>query len=359
MNGKQRYLYHVIMVCFAICWLTSCGLLSGSADQLSVEPSTPASGGAAVDSASSSVGTATDITVDPQALHIAPGSTYALSVRVTLNGQVTDITREAGVSYRSSAVEIVTVSDDGMISAVATASTGSEASVEVSYHGLRTLVHVDVMASLVATVKPQPDSIPVITNPQDMGLLVNKKRALPADFIPTDLVDLNVPFAFEGKSEKRMLRAEAAQALEALFAAASEDDIHLIGVSGYRSYATQRSVYQYNVKTQGEREASRVSAQPGQSEHQSGLAIDVSSKSNGYALTPSFADTPEGQWLAAHAPEFGFIIRYPKGQEEITGYSYEPWHIRYVGLQLSQDITTSGLTFEQYYEQVQAVSSAP
>ena len=99
---------------------------------------------------------------------------------------------------------------------------------------------------------------------------------------------------------------------------------------------------------QREAEANRVSAVPGTSEHQTGLTIDVSSPSAGNALEEAFGHTEEGQWLAQRAPEFGFIIRYPEGAEDITGYVYEPWHIRYVGKDLAPDIADSGLTLEEY-----------
>ncbi|MGV2685696.1 D-alanyl-D-alanine carboxypeptidase family protein, partial [Clostridium perfringens] len=117
------------------------------------------------------------------------------------------------------------------------------------------------------------------------------------------------------------------------------------------SYARQKSIYENNVRTKGEVEANRVSAVPGTSEHQTGLTIDVSSPSAGNALEETFGHTAEGQWLAQHASEFGFIIRYPEGAENITGYVYEPWHIRYVGKDLAPDIADSGMTLEEYLDE--------
>jgi|GEM_PF-5892438 len=184
-------------------------------------------------------------------------------------------------------------------------------------------------------------------------VLVNKQWKLPVDYVPQDLVEPQIPFSFSGESEKRLLRKEAAKALERLFAKAEEDQIELAGVSGYRSYQTQSSIYHYNLKTQGEAEANQYSAVPGHSEHQTGLAIDVSSASVNYTLEEPFGESKEGKWLAAHAADYGFIIRYPKGMEEITGYAYEPWHIRYVGPKVALEIQGLGITLEEYVSKKQ------
>lgn len=189
----------------------------------------------------------------------------------------------------------------------------------------------------------------VVTNANDLAVVVNKKRALPDNYAPGDLVEPKVPFPFKEKVEKRMMRSEAAKALEKLFALALKDNIKLYGVSGYRSYATQKAIFSGNVKNMGEDEASKISAIPGQSEHQTGLAIDVSSESAKFALDETFGTTTEGKWLAAHAQEAGFIIRYPKGKEQVTGYSYEPWHIRYVGEEIAKEIHDKGITLEEYF----------
>lgn len=191
----------------------------------------------------------------------------------------------------------------------------------------------------------------VVTNAEAMTVIVNKQRSLPDGYEPKDLVEPNVPFSFDEPHEKRHLRKEAAEALEELFDAAKAEGIELRAVSGYRSYARQKSIYENNVRTKGEAEANRVSAVPGTSEHQTGLTIDVSSPSAGNALEQTFGQTEEGQWLARRAPEFGFVIRYPEGAENITGYIYEPWHIRYVGKDLAPDIADSGLTLEEYFDE--------
>lgn len=191
-------------------------------------------------------------------------------------------------------------------------------------------------------------SVAVVTNPASIYVLVNKERNLPADYVPDDLVVPDVPFSFSGDSPKKLLRKEAAAALEKLVAAAKEDGIILKAVSGYRSYNTQKALFDSYAKKDGIEAANRYSAYPGQSEHQTGLTMDISGASVNYQLTAELGKTEEGIWLAEHAPDFGFIIRYPEGKEHITGYTYEPWHIRYIGVEAAKAVTESGLTLEQY-----------
>ncbi|WNC12642.1 M15 family metallopeptidase [Brevibacillus brevis] len=206
------------------------------------------------------------------------------------------------------------------------------------------------MPSLEETVQ-MVDGVPTVTNPTDITVVVNKQRALPADYIPDDLVEPNVPFPFDEKVEKRLLRAEAASALEKLFAGAKAQGVELYAVSGYRSYRTQKSLFDTYVKTQGAEHAAAYSAVPGKSEHQTGLAMDVSGADAKTRLEESFADTPEGQWLAANCAQYGFIIRYLKGKEDVTGYAYEPWHLRYVGVDIAEEIMSKGITLEDYLQQ--------
>jgi LAS superfamily LD-carboxypeptidase LdcB/LysM repeat protein len=187
----------------------------------------------------------------------------------------------------------------------------------------------------------------IIKNPSSILALVNKKNALLHSYVPPDLVIPDIPFETEGFDPKKQLRREAAQAIEQLFAQAQKDNIHLAGVSGYRSYDRQAEVYRQSW-LRSPSEPVIFSARAGESEHQTGLAMDVSSPNANYELEQWFGDTPEGIWLAKNAPDFGFILRYPKGKENITGYPYEPWHIRYVGKGIARQITDAGLTLEQY-----------
>lgn len=136
----------------------------------------------------------------------------------------------------------------------------------------------------------------------------------------------------------------AQNALDAMIAAAALDGIELFVRSGFRSFETQTDLYNRYVSNDGKDEADRYSARPGHSEHQTGLAFDMNS------LDESFSETKEGIWLATHCPEYGFIIRYPKEKEEITGYMYEPWHIRYLGVETAKAVAESGLCLEEYFD---------
>ncbi|WP_309122403.1 M15 family metallopeptidase [Paenibacillus sp.] len=182
-------------------------------------------------------------------------------------------------------------------------------------------------------------------------LFVNKEHPLDAKYKPDDLVVPDVKFSFDGDNPKKQLQRVAAEALERLFAQAEEDGIELRAVSGYRSYATQKAIFERNASIKGEEEANRTSAYPGQSEHQTGLAMDVSAASVNYALEEVFGETVEGIWLAENAASHGFIIRYPKDKEDVTGYKYEPWHLRYVGVDIAEFVTEQGLTLEEFLEE--------
>jgi zinc D-Ala-D-Ala carboxypeptidase len=194
------------------------------------------------------------------------------------------------------------------------------------------------------------NGIKVIMNPSNVLALVNKEQSLPATYKPDDLVVPRVPFSFaETNVDKRYMRAEAAKALEALFAAARKDGIRLAAVSGYRSYERQKIIFTEEVKEKGKEKAIHAVALPGQSEHQTGLAMDITSPAVGYQLTTAFGETKEGKWVALHAHEYGFIIRYPKGKEAITGYQYEPWHLRYVGKKAAKVMFERNITLEEYF----------
>ncbi|PRY82834.1 M15 family metallopeptidase [Alkalibacterium olivapovliticus] len=186
-----------------------------------------------------------------------------------------------------------------------------------------------------------------LMDPDSLKVLVNKQYALPEDYEPADLVTVEVPTVLDNP-EIRQLRTEAAEALKDMFDAAEEEGIFLHARSGYRSYQTQVQLYNSYVSNHGEEAANRYSAQPGHSEHQTGLGMDVTSESVSYQLTEAFGDTPEGIWVEENSHEFGYIIRYPQGKEDITGYQYEPWHLRYLGQEVATDVFESGLTYEEY-----------
>ena len=146
------------------------------------------------------------------------------------------------------------------------------------------------------------------------------------------------------------MRADAAAALEEMFAACREETgITLKAVSGYRSYQRQSTIYQNKLDKVGTRErADQYVARPGASEHQLGLAMDVGQKSDDVNLTSSFGRTKGGKWVAENCWRFGFILRYQEGWEDVTGYEYEPWHVRYVGKENAQRIHEANMPLETY-----------
>lgn len=182
----------------------------------------------------------------------------------------------------------------------------------------------------------------------DELILVNKKIALPADYQPSDLVEANIDFVDLTVGERRMLRKEAAQAIEGLMKGAKAAGIDLKGTSAFRSYAYQVNLFNAYVERDGKEQAMKYSAPPGHSEHQTGLAIDVSSASVNYQLTQSFGETVEGKWLEDHAHEYGFIIRYQKEFEDETGYMYEPWHLRYIGIEHAKQVHALNQPYDRY-----------
>lgn len=177
------------------------------------------------------------------------------------------------------------------------------------------------------TVKTPDHTVEVINGMSyvDGVLLANKTYSLPASYDPKGLTK------------------ETSAAFKKMQTAAYKDGISLWVCSGYRSYYDQKYLYDMYCNRDGKAAADKYSARPGYSDHQTGMAIDVNNASD------SFGGTREAKWLANNCAKYGFIIRYPKGKEAYTGYQYEPWHIRYVGTPLAQNITNSGLSLEEYF----------
>lgn len=198
-----------------------------------------------------------------------------------------------------------------------------------------------------STIKKLADKIDLDSDSKTV--LVNKLYPLDEDYKADDLVEVDVKFSISYKDEKRNLRQEAADALKTMFESAQSDGYQLIGVSGFRSYKRQQAIYNNNLLKKGFEHTNKYSARPGRSEHQTGWAIDISCSSAGGNLTEDFIETPEGQWVKENCYRFGFIVRYPKGKEDITGYSYEPWHVRYVGYDLARFLYDNELTLDEYY----------
>lgn len=190
-----------------------------------------------------------------------------------------------------------------------------------------------------------------LNDPNSLWVIVNKKRPLkPATYEPADLVVPDVPLRLDSKTEEMRLRKPAAAATKQLFAAAKKDGLQLKIASAFRSYAYQKNLYNGYVKTQGQQTADTQSARPGHSEHQTGLALDVEPFSRQCEVEACFANTPEGKWVAANAYKHGFVVRYQEGKQNITGYIYEPWHLRYVGKKLARELHKQGdPTLEQFF----------
>jgi D-alanyl-D-alanine carboxypeptidase len=187
-------------------------------------------------------------------------------------------------------------------------------------------------------------------DPGSIWWVVDKHRPLPPGYEPSDLTIPNIPVRPTKTSlVERRVSQKIIPDLEAMVAAAAHDGARLQLASGYRSYALQVSMYKQNIKRFGQTEADNVSAKPGTSEHQTGFALDIGAMSRECEVQACFAGTPEGKWLAEHAYEYGFIIRYPEGKRAATGYDFEPWHLRYVGRDLAAELHLTGQTPEEFF----------
>ena len=212
--------------------------------------------------------------------------------------------------WKSSDTKIATVNTYGKITGVSE----GECTVTVT-----SADNENVSATVKVTVKGAVKEVTYI----DGILIANKTYALPANYNPG--VD-----------------AQANNALNEMINAAKTEGVVLRMISGFRSYSTQNTLYNNYVSRDGKAEADRYSARPGHSEHQTGLAFDLNS------LDQSFENTKEGKWLAENCWKYGFIIRYPKGKESVTGYMYEPWHVRYLGKEVAKKVYESGKCLEEY-----------
>lgn len=177
-----------------------------------------------------------------------------------------------------------------------------------------------------------------LDDPNSIWVVVNKLRPLnPQDFEPGDLVDVPVPHTWDP-----LLRQEASDAIVAMFQAASDEaDLSLASNSAFRSYSAQESIYDGN---------DLLTARPGFSEHQTGLVMDIGAESGECSLAACFGDIAEGIWVRDNAWRFGFILRYPADKTPVTGYEFEPWHFRYVGVPLSTEMHETGVTtLEEFF----------
>lgn len=175
----------------------------------------------------------------------------------------------------------------------------------------------------------------VYDQPSSILFVVNKKRPLPDGYSPSDL---NGP-----------LRKDAKSALDALTNDASKQGVSFKIISGYRSQSSQANLYNSYVNKDGQAQADTYSARPRHSEHQTGLAVDLGSSDGKCDLEICFGQTSSGIWLKSNAHKYGFIIRYPEGKTPITGYQYEPWHLRYVGNDAAGQVNSSNKTLEEHF----------
>jgi D-alanyl-D-alanine carboxypeptidase len=203
-----------------------------------------------------------------------------------------------------------------------------------------------ILLVFVAIFKYGFSNVRNVNNPNDIMVLVNYKNQISKDYVPNDLVVPNIEFTFKEDNPKKQMRKPAALAIEKMFDEAKNQGINLYGVSGYRSADRQKQIFDNRVQAEGEVSAREYVALPGESEHQTGLAMDVG------RLEGNFGQSKEGKWLRDNAHNFGFILRYPEGKEHITKINYEPWHFRYVGINPAKEIYESGLTLEEYIEDI-------
>ena len=184
----------------------------------------------------------------------------------------------------------------------------------------------------------------------ELFILVNKNNKLAIDYEPNTLVDSDI--AFEEYIDCKQLDERTSNAAKEMFNAALKENINLIAISGYRSYSVQQNLYNSRVEVKGIEKTRQYTAEPGASEHQTGLAIDIVCNDYPY-LDEEFENTDAFKWLFNNCYKYGFILRYQKGKEDITGYNYEPWHFRYIGdVDIAKDIMERGICFEEFIDEV-------
>ena len=189
---------------------------------------------------------------------------------------------------------------------------------------------------------PFYENVATVEQPHELRVLVNKHHQLPAGFKQYNLVNMAKEYTVNDGKQYLISRV-AYDPYVQMANAAKKEGLSMKVISAYRTEDYQRNLYNNKVRTTGKVNADNYSARPGFSEHQTGLAVDISSTSGTFEYTAEF------KWLQKHSYEYGFILRYPKGKEWITGYSYEPWHYRYIGPAAAKIVHDEGITYEQYY----------
>ena len=174
-------------------------------------------------------------------------------------------------------------------------------------------------------------------------MLVNKFYKLSETYVPSDLVDVSLSYAYEGKQVSKVMYDSLTNMLDA----AKESGYNLVVSQGYRSYADQEEAYNDIEASSGVDYADKVAARPGHSEYQTGLSVVVKPL---YTEGSDMENSPEHTWILENAHKYGFILRYPKDKENITGFSYDAWRLRYVGSNTARIIHNENITFDEYYE---------
>ena len=195
------------------------------------------------------------------------------------------------------------------------------------------------------TPEPTVESTVDTTTVSSIQKITNKNHPIDSGYVPANLTIVNV-----NSNGTQYLRSEAASELVKMFAAAHKDGIDLYLVSGYRSYSQQLDLYNTYVSTDGKALADSYDAIPGACEHQLGLAVDLSDGNRDHDIDDSFESTAAYQWLLKHSYEYGYIFRFPRGKETITGIAYNPWSFRYIGVEEAKKVYDSGLTLEEFYK---------
>ncbi|QIV86369.1 M15 family metallopeptidase [Glutamicibacter mishrai] len=215
-----------------------------------------------------------------------------------------------------------------------------------------------LLSAVPAALAAPADDLPAVESSElsdasSLLALINPTTQLsPVDYTPTNLVSVG--------GTGLTLRPEAADAVEDLIADARAAGHSIKLLSAYRSYSRQAALFNQYQSKYGTAYAERISARPGTSEHQLGLAADLGYTSSQAELKEAFGQTPAGIWIAEHANDYGLIIRYPQGKEEITGYKYEPWHVRYIGKEHAKALAESGAeTYEEYVKMLSESLKAP
>lgn len=312
----------ILSVALVVIFLFSACEKSRNTDRISSEKSIPAvaSGTASAVSSEPEVSSETVVSVRPEIVHVDGIKLSAYERTLTVGDRFMPIVTMSpknasnkAEKWETSDAGIAVVNNYGNI----TAKKEGTCTVTVT-----SVDNPEIKAEFKVTVKAQ-EKIEITYI--DGILIANKTYPLPSDYNPGE-------------------NTEARAALNKMFAdAKAEKNLDMWVCSGFRSYTVQKNLYNSYVSRDGVKNADRYSARPGYSEHQTGLAFDIN-----YADS-RFTGTAQAVWLAENAHKYGFILRYPEGKESVTGYMYEPWHYRYIGVENAEKIYASGLTLEEYF----------